>query len=227
MRQDVALRLLIQLLDDTAPGLGDRIPPERELAARIGCSRQTIRAALHALRAQGQVWQHVGKGSFRGAAPIGQPVQESVLVDVTSPADLMEARVLLEPQIAAKAAAVATADDLRHLQRCVDAGRRAQGRGDCEQQDSAFHHAIARAAGNPVLFGVLRYLSDARRRLPWQREWDRTYRRIGEQEFRGHHSDQHQQIVEAIASKDSARAQVLMRQHLQTISTAMRAPLPP
>lgn len=226
MRQDDALEMLLQLLDQTAPAVGDRIPPERELAERIGCSRQTIRAAMHRLRAQGQVWQHVGKGSFRGNAPVAQPVQEAVLIDVTSPADLMEARLLLEPQIAAKAALVATPDDLRHLRRCLDAGRAAQGRHDCEQQDSAFHHAIARAAGNPVLAGVLRHLSDARRRLPWQREWDRIYRRIGEQEFRGLHSDQHQQIVDAIAGRDGPRARDLMHAHLQTIATAMHLPPP-
>ena len=75
--------------------------------------------------------------------------------------------------------------------------------------------------GNPVLVGLLSYLSGARRRSAWQREWDRTYHRIGAGEFRTLHSDQHERIVDAIAASDPDRAERAMKAHLEMIAAAM------
>ncbi len=74
-----------------------------------------------------------------------------------------------------------------------------------------------------MLLGVLAYLADARRRAPWQHEWDRTYRRIGVAEFRGRHSNQHAAIVAAIEAGDGAAAERETRAHLETVRAAMAA----
>ena len=74
-----------------------------------------------------------------------------------------------------------------------------------------------------MLLGVLVYLADARRRAPWQHEWDRTYRRIGVEAFRKRHSDQHAAIVAAIEAGDGEAAEREMRAHLKTIRAAMAA----
>ncbi|MCK0151637.1 FCD domain-containing protein [Marivita sp. S6314] len=221
MNKTTALTALRVHLAETQPAPGDRLPPERDLAARIGCSRQTIRAALDVLAREGTVWRHVGQGTFWGPRPDGARVRDAVLIELTSPMDLMEARLTLEPSVAARAAQMAHPDDGARLMTHVEAGRAARDPAMCEQADSAFHRAVAEIARNPVLLGVLSYLSDVRRRRAWQHEWGRTYRRIGVAEFRGLHSAQHATIAEAIARGDAEAAQDSMRAHLQTIRDSM------
>lgn len=213
-----ALRVV---MERDAPVTGDRLPAERALAAELGCSRQVLRAALAVLEQGGEIWRHVGQGTFRGPRPLGHPVRESLLIEVQAPDQILRARLLIEPPIAAEAARVAGAADVRHLQKLAAEGRAATTRGACEQADARFHRGIAEVAGNPILRGVLDHLSGARRRAVWQREWDRTYRLVGVAEFTGHHSDQHAEVVAAIAAGDPARAEAAMRAHLETIEQAM------
>lgn len=216
-----ALGRLRSRLDRLAPEPGDRLPPERVLARALGCSRQTLRAALDRLAAEGAVWRHVGQGTFRGPRPAGQRVRDKVLVEISAPSELLEARMILEPPVAAAASRVATAEDVAYLRKRVEAGRRAQDPAACELADSAFHRAVAEIAANPVLLGVLAYLSDVRRRSAWQQEWGRTYRRTGVDAFRGKHSDQHDRIAQAIAERAPDRAEAEMRAHLDTVRAAM------
>lgn len=200
---------------------GSRLPPERELAETLGCSRQTLRTCLEDLEVEGLIWRHVGQGTFLGRRPLVRPIRDTVLVEAASPGDLMTARLLLEPQVAAAAAERASAEDIAFLRDKVQAGRQAKDRAACELADDSFHSAIARVAANPVLIGFLTFLSGARRRAAWQREWERTYRQLGEDEFRIEHSGQHGEIVEAIAAKDPAAARAAMESHLQTICRAI------
>ncbi|MGB2892685.1 MAG: FCD domain-containing protein, partial [Albidovulum sp.] len=80
---------------------------------------------------------------------------------------------------------------------------------------------VAEVSRNPVLIALLTYLSGARRRAAWQREWHRTYRRTGAGEFRTIHSDQHRDIVDRIAAADAAGAAERMAVHLKAIEAAM------
>ncbi|WP_038148355.1 FadR/GntR family transcriptional regulator [Thioclava atlantica] len=200
-----------------------RLPAERTLAAQIGCSRETLRAALAVLEQEGAIWRHVGQGTFAGPPPRGHLVREQILIEATSPAQLMQARLMIEPPVAAHAARAASSADLGYLRNLVEEGRCAGDRRTCEEADARFHRGIAEVAGNPVLLGVLDYLAGARRRAAWQREWERTYRRLGVAEFTGAHSAQHGAIVAAIAARDPSGAEAAMRDHLQTIEAAMRA----
>lgn len=228
MRRNVrsVLAELRAALDGLAPVHGDQLPPERELRQRLGCSRETLRACYAALEREGEVWRHVGQGTFRGRRPVHLPVRDTLLVEGATPPDLMRARLLLEPQVAAEAALRAEDTDIRHLRRKVAEGRAAPDRAACERADDAFHRAVAETSRNPVLTGFLVYMSGARRRVAWQREWDRTYRRIAKDEFQTLHSDQHGRIVDAIAAADPEGAARAMTQHLEVIAAAMRAEAP-
>ena len=64
-----ALGRLRALLDDSSFEAGQRLPPERELAARIGIGRRALRRALEVLEAEGRIWRHQGKGTFLGSRP--------------------------------------------------------------------------------------------------------------------------------------------------------------
>lgn len=209
------------LLDDMAPDAGDRLPSERDLAKRLGCSRETLRKSLAALERDGELWRHVGQGTFRGRRPRHLPIRDMLVIEGATPPDVMRARLLLEPQVAAEAARRRDANDVAMLRTKVDAGRNGMDRQDCEAADAAFHNAIAQVADNSLLIQMMTFLSGTRRRIAWQREWDRTYRRIGVDEFRTVHSDQHERIVAAISQADPDQAAAAMKVHLETIETAM------
>ncbi|MEC7297070.1 MAG: FCD domain-containing protein [Pseudomonadota bacterium] len=220
--KDAALTRMRELIETAAPHPGDQLPTERALASMLGSSRQTVRFALARLETEGEVWRKVGKGTFRGRAPLGHPVRETVLLHAVSPEQLMKARLMIEPAIAAEAARCATRADARYLEKLVDAGRAVATRSDAEAADARFHHGVAEVAANPILVGLLDHLADARRRAAWQREWDQTYRRLGVGEFVGLHSEQHSQVVQNIFDRDPESAERSMRDHLETIATAMR-----
>ena len=173
MSRDDGLGRLRAHLEREAPEPGARLPTERALAAAIGCSRETPRAGLERLEAEGLVWRHVGQGTFAGPRPRGRPIRDTALLGASSAAERMEARLVIEPPVAGEAARRATPEDAAHLRARAEAGRAARDRPACEVADDAFHTAIAEVAGNRILIGVLRYLAGARRRAPWQREWER------------------------------------------------------
>ena len=220
-RTKAVLADLRQAIETLAPVAGDRLPPERELRALLACSRETLRGCYTILEAEGEIWRHVGQGTFRGSRPVHMPIRDTVLIEGATPLDVMSARLLLEPQVAAEAAAKADAADISHLRKKVAEGRAARDRAACEQADDAFHRAIAETSRNPVLVGFLIYLSGARRRIAWQREWDRTYRSIAPDEFQTTHSDQHDAVVDAIAAAQPKNAADAMQNHLRTIEAAM------
>lgn len=214
-------RLRRFVTEDMAPG-ETRLPDERSLARQLGCSRETLRKALEVLEAEGLLWRHVGQGTFLGRRPLHLPIRETLLVEGATPGDVMAARLLLEPVVAAEAARHAGREEVALLRRRVSEGRGARALSDCEAADDAFHRAMATTSRNPVLIGFLSFLSGARRRVAWQREWDRTYRRVGVEEFRTLHSDQHDAVVQAVAEASPDRAEAAMRRHLRTIEAAMR-----
>jgi DNA-binding FadR family transcriptional regulator len=176
---------------------------------------------LDQLEQQGEIWRHVGQGTFRGQRPRALPVRDRLLIEGATPQDLMHARLVLEPAVAAAAARRATKQDINYLTGKVNAGRRGRDRSDCERADDAFHQAISSVADNPILIGLMAYLSGARRRATWQRKWDQAYRRLGVDEFRHGHSDQHKMVVDAIACGDEVGAATAMREHLLVIQDAM------
>lgn len=221
-KTSTALALLRELLRTDGVAVGDRLPPERVLAKQFSCSRETLRRALLALEEENEVWRHVGQGTFYGPRPGVAPRRESLLVQATSVQELVRARYLFEPAIAAEAARNATATDIAKLNECVAVGRAGHDRFQCQQADDIFHRTIAEVAKNTVLYSIVTFLSEARRRSTWQTQWDRTYRHIGINEFRGQHSDQHQRIVAAIKNKDPKEAEVEMRAHLEAIIAALQ-----
>lgn len=224
MNASGALAELRKLLDGDKIAVGARLPPERDLAMQLSCSRETLRQALSVLESENEIWRHVGQGTFRGSRPANAPVRENMTVLATSVEEFVTARYLIEPVVAAEAARRASTSDIERLNACVAAGRAGRDRFECQKADDVFHRTIAEVAKNPILLSVLTFLSDARRRSAWQTQWDRTYRHLGIDEFTQQHSNQHQSIVDAIESNNPVAAETAMREHLDTIIVALQSP---
>lgn len=198
-----------------------RLEPERLLARRLGCSRETLRTALAALEAEGLVWRHVGQGTFLGPRPAQRTANSAVLLEMASAAEVIEARLVVEPPIAGAAALVAGPAEVARLRKLAVESGAAPDFPSFERVDMVFHGAIARATGNPLLIAALDMLSAARGRARWQREHAAASRRVREREFAARSGRMHMAIVDAIEAGDAGLARRAMHDHLATIRALM------
>ncbi|MFB9224558.1 FadR/GntR family transcriptional regulator [Paracoccus cavernae] len=205
----------------------EALPPERRLAAELGCSRETLRRALSALASEGLIWRHQGKGTFLGSAPSGgtlaAPVPLQQLLEIASPHDLIEARLIFEPALAAAAALAADGAAIKAMRQLARATGTAADWRDYEKHDDAFHKAIARASGNALLSGIYAHLVTMRGRARWQRHHDAVFRKARRLEYATEQSALHLAIVEAIAAGDPQAARQAMHDHLAAIRALLRA----
>ena len=190
-----------------------RLPPERELSEMLGVSRGALRKALATLESHGELWRHVGKGTFTGTKPIEELFSIGALAGQTNPAEVMRARQIIEPDIAREAALSATADDIAEMRRCLAGSRRAETWRQYENWDNRLHRAITVAAHNTVLLALFDTLNAVRRAVVWGR-----LRRDPTRPPADHHSfRQHEAIVAAIEERDLLAAANRMRLHLQAV----------
>jgi DNA-binding FadR family transcriptional regulator len=192
---------------------GDRLPTERELTARFGVSRVTVRDALRALETAGLVEIRVGAagGAFvtaPSAAVVGQGISDMLLLSVVDPDEIAEARLILELGTVALAVERATEEDIAALRELAEEGARAQKRGKYDPALAReFHALLARAAHNRAIDLVAATFSGplsmhpVREREPAEWSHERSI-------------DEHLRLVDAIAKRDSALAREIMSEHL-------------
>jgi DNA-binding FadR family transcriptional regulator len=190
---------------------GSKLPTERDLVERLAAPRSAIRRALDALERDGLVVRHVGRGTFLTEA--AGPRVDAAPAD-TSPAEIMQVRLLLEPPVAAHAARVATQADLERISECLRAGGHADDFENFEAWDARLHRAIALAAHNGLLMNMFDLMNTARQ-LP---VWGNLKRRTSSPERRRCYHAEHTSIVEALLDRDPDGAQQSMRAHLENVS---------
>ncbi|TIS39700.1 FadR/GntR family transcriptional regulator [Mesorhizobium sp.] len=190
-----------------------RLPAERELSESLGVSRGDLRKALAVLEKDGRIWRHVGRGTFVGSGPVEETIGISEIAGRTNPADVMRARLIIEPEIAREAALHATLSDIASMRQSLVQTREAVTWRQYENIDNLLHRQIAQASRNNVLLGLFDVLNAVRRTVVWGR-----LRSEGARPPADHHSfADHERIVEAIAERDLGGAAAAMRLHLQQV----------
>jgi GntR family transcriptional repressor for pyruvate dehydrogenase complex len=164
IRKNTAPEMVVdQILKKIASGelgAGTRLPAQRELAARLGVGRSSVREALNALAVMGYLDVQQGRGTFIAAEPPGDepPVAKlRAALRAGSLLDLMEVREALECRAAALAAGRREAGHLRRLKQVLkemEADPADYGR--FLEADVEFHTILAQATGNPVFNEMLR-----------------------------------------------------------------------
>ncbi|MCE4539728.1 FadR family transcriptional regulator [Pelomonas sp. P7] len=149
------------LIDAEGLTPGSRLPAERDLAQQLGLSRPSLREALIALEIDGRVEIRGGSGVYVCAPPSGGAGATSALGD--SPAELMQARVVLEGAVIALAAARVTPEGLQRVGEALQAMRDAHAHGvKPVDADRRFHLSIAELTGNAMLASMVGALFDGR-----------------------------------------------------------------
>src|SRR4051812_36695673 len=156
-KEDLTTKLLAtfkQLISDGTIVPGARLPAERDMALSLKVSRGSLRQVLKMLEVMGVVSQRVGDGTYLNAAApaiLAEPMEFFILLDGISFEELMDARLIVEPEIAARAATRASPQQvdtlLTSLTRMEDSGGRLA---ELIDGDLQFHRTIFQMAANRV-----------------------------------------------------------------------------
>lgn len=220
---------------------GAQLPTERELAASYGVARNTVRQALDRLEGDGLLVRQVGRGTFvrqahpngggADAAPAsagrdgggregaglergGPLVTLSQRMREASPADLMEVRLIMEPQAAALAANRASSTDLERIREALRSSISARGLAEFEHWDAQLHLRVFEATKNAVLIDYCRAINRVRDEPAWYQLKKRTVT----PELRTVYDRQHSTLVEALGDHDPEATRTAMREHLLRVS---------
>lgn len=207
--------------------VGDPLPPERELAARLKVSRAGVREAIRVLEAQGVVTANVGAGPDAGTFIASMPsaaltrfLRLHVALSNFPMHDIVDARVMLERNSAMLAAAHAGEDKLAEVRAPLsvmdDIGA------DCEpfnDADTAFHVAIAEASGNRLVADMTVAIRASLRQpileaIRQVADWPGLARTL---------QAEHHAIYDAIAAHDGRSAADLTERHIRAAFNALPA----
>lgn len=197
---------LLDLIEERGLRPGDALPTVRDLATRFSVTPPTIREALRRLQATDAVQLRHGSGVYVGPGiyrmlmpnPNSGPLRDEAVLS------LVEARLTIEPGIAARAAQHRSADELTQLELSLDTALRDPG--DVRPQLN-FHRELARCSGNQVLFEVVDSL------LAVRAKEQRAVRLLIHDQRRDH--DEHRTIFEAVREGDATTAELVTRNHLE------------
>jgi len=206
--------LLRQSIIDGTFAVGSYLPAERELAEQLRVSRTSVREALIALEVEGRVSVKVGAGvqvlppPARAIRPVTGP--EAPI----GPLDVLDARLIVEPETAALAAVNACAQDVTRLQDwCTRLAREYSRDSRTHDADRAFHLDIARISGNAALELLVGQLWDQRQNA-LQRRFEAIF--ATPEGYEATERD-HVAIVAAIQAQDAHAARNAMHNHLMRV----------
>lgn len=196
---------------------GQQLPTERALGAQFGLSRSTVRRVLHDFKRKRLITQTVGSGTY-----VSERIHEALSdlipggpARTVSPAELMSARLALEPALVEMVIGNATAADFARMDACNERAEAAGTLEDFEHWDAQLHEAIADAAHNGFIAGVFRLMSQARS----LGEWGVMKRRSATPERRLEYQREHRALVAALKDRDAERARRLCLSHLLHVRT--------
>lgn len=190
---------------------GDRIPPERDLCQQLGIARTSLREALKAMELVGMVESRVGHGTF--VSPRSEFLSRPLLwaftgTDTEELQDIMEARVLVEENLAGLAAQRATDEEIDAIRKTLEELEACIARGQpILDVDMQFHLAIARASHNNVLANAVQLLRNM------MREW--IYYKVLVPDVAPRVLKRHWAIYKAIEQRNAEIARREMREHLE------------
>ena len=199
---------------------GERVPSEVRLSADLKISRGIVREAYRALRSAGILEISNGRsprvGALRSTALI-HVLQHALSTEQASPEQALDLRAAIEVRAAELAAEKRSADDIAELARAVRGMKRARKNiDDFVQHDVHFHECLGKATGNPLFALISSALGEAmatsvRAGLESRSDQAQVLRVV----------ESHQDIIDAIAAKDSDGAGICMERHFDEARRAL------
>ena len=200
---------------------GDQLPSETQLTMQFGVSRSSVREALKSLEVLGILESKTGVGSFVKEGTLSDAAFSLLheLAEEGGPFEIMEARKVIEPQIAFSAALRRTTDDLEAMKRVLDLMEQQVEKGEPTMEvDLEFHLLLTAACRNPVLADCMRLISGRMRKRFWQAmKADSLSVRGRPTVYLGHH----RKIFQAIDEQNASKAEAAMLEHLEAVEDGL------
>ncbi|MCX2981826.1 FadR family transcriptional regulator [Halieaceae bacterium IMCC14734] len=192
--------------------VGERLPSERDLAARFGVSRPTVREAMITMEISGLVEIRSGSGVY--VLPQSSPQGSAPTEEVPGPLEVLEARRAIEGETAALAAARITETELTALQqqlnKLADASTSIKQK---EAADQQFHQLIAAASGNSALHSTIVWLWQLRNQTSISNAFHEKLRAEGSTPV----LQDHTAILDSLRRHDAGAARNAMHTHLNRV----------
>lgn len=202
---------LIEIIKKNNLKPGDKLPTETELVNILNVGRSTVREAVKALASRNILTIRQGAGTFI-SPEMGiteDPLGLSLITKDTSLAlDMINFRIIFEPEMAALAAINATSIDLNHIEHsCSVVEQLIKSNQEYSQEDSAFHEAIALASGNKIITRIIKVIYQSIQRNIF----------VTEDSLSSDTLIYHRQITTAIKNHDPVGARCGMIMHLNKL----------
>jgi GntR family transcriptional regulator, transcriptional repressor for pyruvate dehydrogenase complex len=211
---DKVANQLKKAISDGLLKVGDRLPPERELAEKMGVSRPSVREALQKLEVLGMVQTVHGGGTVvRNITEkeVQTPIEAVIGLNKHKVVELTEVRACLETWAARRAALERTEDELELMRKLLETMERGLESGQIQAEtDVKFHTAIAAASHNTIFLHLMQsiYQLIAYSIRIYREEVFLT--KEDQQTIFGHHLS----VFKAIKDRDPAAASTAMGEHL-------------
>ncbi|MEH0549126.1 FadR/GntR family transcriptional regulator [Streptomyces sp. B21-105] len=211
---DKAIAQIREMIRSGALPAGSKLPPEPDLAAQLGLSRNLAREAVKALAVARVLEVRRGDGTYVTSLQpslllegLGGAV-ELLQSDSAALQDLMEVRRLLEPVATALAATRISDAQLAKIKHHLDAMRESRDEpGQLTAHDVAFHHAVVSATGNETLLTLLEGISGRTLRA-------RIWRGLVDTQVPGRTLAEHEAIFNALSTRDASLSQAAALLHV-------------
>ncbi|MGU0171264.1 Uxu operon transcriptional regulator [Escherichia coli] len=197
---------------------GERLPPEREIAEMLDVTRTVVREVLIMLEIKGLVEVRRGAGIYvldsSGSHNTDSP--DANVCNDAGPFELLQARQLLESNIAEFAALQATREDIVKMRQALQLEERelaSSAPGSSESGDMQFHLAIAEATHNSMLVELFRQSCSGGNNPMWIQ----LHSHLDDSLYRKEWLGDHKQILAALIKKDARAAKLAMWQHLENV----------
>jgi DNA-binding FadR family transcriptional regulator len=214
-------RYINDLMESGHFNAGAMLPTERALTEKLAVPRTVVRDVLAVFEAEGRVVRTVGSGTYVASPSASKNLgtgSDIITADV-SPAEFLEVRLTIEPQIMALVIANATGADFDLMDECNRRIAESTTFEEFEHWDAKFHSAIANAAHNKLITAIFTVFNHARNNTHWGQ-----LRRGSISSFnvaRDSATNMHAIIVAALRARDTKRAQKEMTKHLRHAETKM------
>jgi DNA-binding FadR family transcriptional regulator len=211
-----------ELIDEGKLKPGDKLPIEQVLAEQFGASRPSVREALSALEILGLTERKAGKGNVIKANNMNKNINDEEIRELEqeeSPFELLEARKVIEVEIAGLASQKFSKEDIVDIE--VSLNKMKTVLKDIPKMmevDREFHINIAKAAHNNFLFSVMLNMNNLLKERLWVNMKKKVWSLPG---YPQKYLKEHTEIFEAIKSKDSNTARETIYSHISGVEKDM------